>query len=490
MVTTGYLERDVTVGKLKIHYQEWGDESAPAILMLHGFGVSGHMFDEFAERMQDRFHLISVDQRGHGDSDWSDEGDYSREAFVRDLEGFQAKLGIERFVLIGHSMGGLNAVSYTVRHPERVRALVLVDVGPESAKEGVDNITRFTRGPDQLEFEEFVEMAHRFNPRRTVENIRDRMRHRLRQLDNGKWTWKFDERFRKEDSGLQIGGRLSNDETWQLYRDVPVPTLLARGAESDVLTQEIAERVAREMQRARLVVVPAAGHSVPGDNPDDFTAAVREFINDLETGRFEPAAAAEPPALNHLLEADQSARRRPGIMTLVMLGVGAAAILSGVALVLNGRSKKQKKKTTEARKRAARVAEKVVHSDIARRVDLDEAQQRATDLSHELARLSRRGIRQARTAVEEVEFDRAREAALDVLHVLGERTRTAPETVRQAVESVDRKKLKKRGQKAAKQSRSIATSGLGMALALAGRLIAGRPKKKARKKRRLLGWRS
>lgn len=489
MVTTGYLERDVTVGNLKIHYQEWGDESAPAILMLHGFGVSGHMFDEFAERMQDRFHLIALDQRGHGDSDWSNEGDYSREAFVRDIEGFQATVGLQKFILVGHSMGGLNAVAYTVAHPDRVRALVLVDVGPEAAKEGVDNITRFTRGPDQLEFEEFVEMAHRFNPRRTMENIRERMRHRLKQTDNGKWTWKFDERFRKEDSGLQVGSRLTNDEMWQLYRDVGVPTLLVRGAESDVLTQEIAERAAREMQRARLVVVPGAGHSVPGDNPDDFTAAVRDFINDLETGRFEPVAAAEPPALNHLLQADESARRRPGMGTLVMVGVAAAAVLSAAALLMNRRSTKHKK-TQEARKRAARVAERVAHSDIAKRVDLDEAQQRATELSRELARLSRRGIKQARAAVEDVEYDRAREAALDVLHSLGERTRTAPETVRHAVESVDRKKLKKRGKKAARQSRSLAGSGLGLALALAGRLIAGKPRKKARKQRRLIGWRN
>jgi pimeloyl-ACP methyl ester carboxylesterase len=123
MVTTGYLERDVAVDDLKLHYQEWGSTSAPAVLMLHGFGVSGHMFDEFAERMQDQYRLIALDQRGHGDSDWSSDGDYTREAFVADVEGFVAALGLERFILVGHSMGGLNAVSYTVKNPQRVRAL-------------------------------------------------------------------------------------------------------------------------------------------------------------------------------------------------------------------------------------------------------------------------------------------------------------------------------------------------------------------------------
>src|SRR6188508_2837367 len=140
MVTAGYLEHNAAVGNLKLSYQEWGNPNAEPILMLHGFGVSGHMFDEFADRMQDRYRLIALDQRGHGDSDWSEEGDYTRNSFVEDVEGFRKALGLDRFILVGHSMGGLNAVTYVNRYPAHVRALVLVDVGPESAKEGVDNI--------------------------------------------------------------------------------------------------------------------------------------------------------------------------------------------------------------------------------------------------------------------------------------------------------------------------------------------------------------
>ena len=92
MVTTGYLEHDVSVGGLNLHYQEWGSPSAPPIIMLHGFGVSGHMFDEFAERMQDRFRLIALDQRGHGDSSWADDGNYTRQAFVDDLDRKSTRL--------------------------------------------------------------------------------------------------------------------------------------------------------------------------------------------------------------------------------------------------------------------------------------------------------------------------------------------------------------------------------------------------------------
>ena len=484
MVTTGYLERDVFVRDLKLHYQEWGNPDAPAVIMVHGFGVSGHMFDEFAERMQDRYHLLAIDQRGHGDSDWSPDGDYSREAFVQDLEGFRESLGIERFILVGHSMGGLNAVSYTNANPQRVRALVLVDVGPESAKEGVDNIVRFTRGPDELEFEEFVELAHRFNQRRTLENIRERMRHRLKPAESGKWTWKFDKRFREQENGLKIGSELSNDQSWQLFRDVSVPTLLVRGGESDVLSAETAERATREMARARLVTVSGAGHSVPGDNPDEFTAAVREFLSDLEQGQFAPAAASEPPTLERLVEEHEALRRRgPGTLTLVLAGVGAVAALAGAAFVVRQRSAAKKRRNHPVRGRAAGVTSHLPSVSVPG-IDLDQARERAAALVAELSVVGQRGASRARQAVHDVDLERARKAAGDAASALAGASQHAVAAV---PVSVDRKKLAKRGRRAAKSSRSSASKILAVTLFIAGRL-AGR-RKKAKKRGGPMAWR-
>jgi pimeloyl-ACP methyl ester carboxylesterase len=351
VATATYADRDVTVDSLTLHYQEWGDPGSPLILMLHGFGVDGHMFDEFAERMKDQYRLIALHQRGHGDSAWAKDGDYSREAFANDVEAFRVALGLERFVLMGHSMGGMNAVTYTVAHPGRVRALILVDVGPEAAREGVENIMRFTQGPDELEFEEFVQMAHRFNPHRPIENIRERMRHRLKPSESGKWTWKFDRRFRQKESGIRIGSTLSNDEMWDLYRAVTQPVLLIRGGRSDVLTQEVADRAQREMQRARVVVVPDAGHSVPGDNPDGFTAAVETFLADLDAGAFDPQPeAATPPLAELVTENDRAARRRgPSTMTLVLVGAGVAAAVAAIMLTRPSKPKAEKPKADKAK---------------------------------------------------------------------------------------------------------------------------------------------
>jgi len=445
MVTAGYLEHSATVGDLKLSYQEWGNPNAEPIVMLHGFGVSGHMFDEFADRMQDRYRLIALDQRGHGDSDWAEDGNYSRDAFVEDLEGFRKQLGLDRFILVGHSMGGLNAVTYTNRYPERVRALVLVDVGPESAKEGVDNIVRFTRGPDELEFEEFVELAHRFNQRRTLENIRERMRHRLKPTENGKYTWKFDKRFRQPESGLRIGSDGGSDDSWALFRGVSVPTLLIRGGESDVLSQAIAERAATEMQRTRLVVVPGAGHSVPGDNPDSFTEAVQDFLDDFERGEFDAAPASSQPPLEQLLEEhSQATRRGSSMLLLVAAGVAGAFALAGAGVAIKRAQKRRETRRREQEEAAhARRLPVALHA-----IDVDQARERAAEVVARLGMVGSRGTRRARQTLSEVDIEHARAAAQEALAHLGETSRHAPSTIRHAVERVDREKVRSRGSRA------------------------------------------
>lgn len=463
MVTTGYTERSVLVRELKLNYQEWGDPSAPTILALHGFGLSGHMFDEFADRAQDRYHIIALDQRGHGDSDWSPEGDYSRDAFVTDVEEFRKALGLERFILMGHSMGGLNAVFYTNRYPEHVEALILVDVGPEAVKEGVDNIKRFTRGPDELEFEQFVEMAHRFNPRRSIENIRERMSHRLKQLPDGKWTWKFDKRFREDGDSLRVGSELSTDEMWAAFRAVPVPTLVLRGSESDVLSQDVAQRAATEMRQARLVVIPGAGHSVPGDNPDAFTQAVVEFIRDVQSGQFQPPLPEEPATLDEMVQANG---RRGSLTPLALAILGVAAVAVTAAVVVGVRKKK----------RAHRIAR-------LRELDAERARRHAARLTHDVAEKGRRGIKRARSAAKDLDLAQARDLAGDVAG----RVREAPRVAARAVEKADTKALKNKSRGLFGRGRGMTVLGLAAAWQVAG-LLRGRTKRKKRRGRRF-AWR-
>ena len=179
----------------------------------------------------------------------------------------------------------------------------------------------------------------RFNTRRTEENIRERMRHRLRPLENGKWTWKFDKRFREGEGAVRSGSQLSSDELWRRFRELAPPVLLVRGEQSDILSQEVAERVVGEIGAARLVVVPGAGHSVPGDNPDGFTTAVTGFLADIEAGSF-PEAGAEPipipEDIDDLRRGWRARERRfPGMALVAGVAVGVAAVAAAAAFLFS-----------------------------------------------------------------------------------------------------------------------------------------------------------
>lgn len=269
-------DRRVRIGPISLHYLDWGTAGKPPMLLLHGGSQTAHSWDEFARAMCDRYHIVAPDQRGHGDSDWAPDKDYSRAAFLGDLERLIAHLGWDRFILMGLSMGGMNAITYAGTHPDRVERLVIVDVGPEILPKGVEAIRRFvSAGPDEIDsFDEYVAMAHRFNPRRSIENLRDRLGHNLRQQPNGKWSWKFDKVFRDPD-------RLPRPDSaalWDLVGRIRAPSLVVRGEQSDVLDPGIADRMAGILPHGSVVTIPGAGHSVMGDNPPAFREAVEHFL--------------------------------------------------------------------------------------------------------------------------------------------------------------------------------------------------------------------
>lgn len=269
----------VTARGLKFHYVEWGAPSQPPILCLHGITQTAHSWDEVAADLSRNYRVLCLDQRGHGDSDWAPDGDYTRQTQAADVDAVTDALGLSRFVLTGMSMGGINSITFTAAHPHKVRALVVVDVSPEVQRQGVEHIRSFIQASDVLDtFEEFVERAHRFNPRRSLENLRSRLSHNLKQLPDGKWTWKYDKALRSPQRGFQTSA-LQN--LWDDVHAIRCPTLIIKGGESDILSAESAEKLQAAIPNSRLAVVPGAGHSVMGDNPSAFVAAVRPFLQTL-----------------------------------------------------------------------------------------------------------------------------------------------------------------------------------------------------------------
>ena len=275
-------DRYASANGLRFHYLEWGDPANPPMLLLHGFAQTCHSWDFIALTFSDRFHVISMDQRGHGDTDWAPDGDYSPEAHRADTDAFAQAIGLDGFVLIGLSMGGRNALTYAANHPERVRAVAIVDAAPENLRAGGENIRRFVQQDDELgSVEEFVERVLKYNPRRSAQQVRGSIMHNLKQLPNGNWTWKYDKLLRSSDARWRSDPGLS-DRLWGYVDSLKPPTLVVRGAKSDLIATQTAEDMQRRMPNGHLATVEGAGHLVPGDNPAGFATAVSEFLASLE----------------------------------------------------------------------------------------------------------------------------------------------------------------------------------------------------------------
>lgn len=269
-------DRYIAAGGLRFHYVEWGVASHPTLLCLHGITQTAHSWDEVADDLSHDYRVLCLDQRGHGDSAWAPDGDYTRQTQAADLDAITDALGVSRVLLAGMSMGGMNAITFTARCPDKVHALIIVDVSPEIQRQGVEHIRSFIQASDELDsFEEFVQRAHQFNPRRSLENIRSRLSHNLKQLPNGKWTWKYDKALRSPTRAFQASAAVS---LWDDVHAIRCPTLIIKGGESDILSAESATKLQQAIPGSRLAVVSGAGHSVMGDNPGEFVAATRPFL--------------------------------------------------------------------------------------------------------------------------------------------------------------------------------------------------------------------
>ncbi len=268
--------RTFDTSELRLSYTEWGDRGLPAVVLLHGFAQTSHAWDLITLGLADRFHLISLDQRGHGDSEWATDGDYSLETQQNDLDEFIKSLGVSVINLVGLSMGGRNAYVFASRNPHLISNLVVVDTGPNGMRSGRSRIRNFVTMPDELDtFEEFVERVHFYVPQRSLDQIRNSLLNNIRQMENGKWTWKYDRLLRDPNYRRQAA---SQDQLWAYWESVKCPSLIIRGGNSDVLTSETVAEMTSRNPFSESAVVLESGHLVPGDNPAGFLRVIRPWL--------------------------------------------------------------------------------------------------------------------------------------------------------------------------------------------------------------------
>lgn len=268
-----------------------GNPDDPAVLLFHGGGQTRHSWGTTVRSLAAAgFYVASVDLRGHGESDWSPTGDYRLDAFADDVTSVARRF--DRPVMVGASLGGVASLAACGRtvNADLARGLVLVDVGPHIEIDGANRIGSFMAEHLESGFatlDEVADAIQRYNPHRPRPSHLDGLRKNLRHRD-GRWYWHWDPAF--------ITGRMGSTDETRITTDgfggqramleaaaraIHIPTMLVRGRESDLLSEQGARAFLELVPHAEFVDVAGAGHMVAGDRNDVFNDAIVGFVTRL-----------------------------------------------------------------------------------------------------------------------------------------------------------------------------------------------------------------
>ena len=279
-------DRWVKLNGINFHYLDWGNAHLPPLVLLHGGSLTAHTWDMACLILRHHYHCIALDQRGHGDTDWTPEDQLSEDngdLMAADTKAFLDYLAYPRVILCGMSMGGMNSLRYAPQNPDRLYRLVIVDIAPRTMREGQLEMEAFRNETETMRnFEDFLERAIKFNPQRKPAHLQYSLLHSLKQVEDG-WTWKQDHRRYERTQGqteeqMQAERDRRTEELWSEVKGITTPTLLMRGEISKILSKEAADEMVEAMVDAEQVLVKGATHSVQGDNPKDFANELHAFI--------------------------------------------------------------------------------------------------------------------------------------------------------------------------------------------------------------------
>ncbi|MBA4286414.1 MAG: alpha/beta hydrolase [Xanthomonadaceae bacterium] len=255
-----------------------GDPAAPAVILSHGGGQTRHSWGAAMQRLlADGYHVINVDARGHGDSDWSPKGDYGIDRMCADLRGIATTLPAPP-ALVGASMGGAASL-LAASEAGSARALVLVDVVPRLNREGAERIVEFMRArPDGFaSLEEAADVVAAYYPQRRRPRDPTGLLKNLRLRGDGRLHWHWDPALVADPDGVSEPPRFT-EKLYTAAARIRVPTLLVRGLESDVVTDYGVAEFRACLPALEVCDVAAAGHMVAGDRNDAFNDGVAGFL--------------------------------------------------------------------------------------------------------------------------------------------------------------------------------------------------------------------
>ncbi|HBK08109.1 MAG TPA: hypothetical protein DDZ81_20025 [Acetobacteraceae bacterium] len=278
-----YRSCNIVLRQMRFHFLEWGHADAPTIVLLHGGHQSAHSWDLVSLHLAQRYRVLALDQRGHGDSEWSRDVTYSNHEMSLDAEAFIGAMGLHKPILMGHSMGGRNTMLLLRRNQAQVRAAVIVDVGPELSERGRAAIGGFVQANQEFDdLDHFVRNVRQYDPYRSREHIERTVKYNMLERADGKYVSKCDSTPRR--LGIVRASGPQENITLDDAAGFDLPVLLVRGANSNILESDAAERFASAMPHGQLVTVPDCGHNVHGQNTKGFIGAVGPFLERSAAG--------------------------------------------------------------------------------------------------------------------------------------------------------------------------------------------------------------
>jgi pimeloyl-ACP methyl ester carboxylesterase len=248
------------------------------VLFLHGGSLTARTWDLVCLALRRDFRCLALDMRGHGDSEWPADADYRVETMAADIGAFADAVGLERFMLVGHSWGGISSMEYAGDEHERLRGLVLVDTCPDLHVDAGERIRTLPDSTGDLHtLDDYVDRIRALNPGRDERLVRRNLGHNLRETPSGRWIWKWDARrmagVKLEDLAVRF------DALWDQIAKIGCPTLVVRGERSDVLLPEDVAKLVATLPDGTGAEVKGARHTVQGSNPAGFVEVLRPFLS-------------------------------------------------------------------------------------------------------------------------------------------------------------------------------------------------------------------
>lgn len=283
------LEQKIQVNGLTLTYTAFGHDSSPRVIFAHGGGQTRYAWKGAARSLgQQGFNAIALDLRGHGDSDWAEDGDYTLEAFGRDLVTIADQLGVGRGKphIVGASLGGLGAiVGAGLIKPGAFASVTLVDITPNMEAAGVAKVVGFMAEHSSEGFatlEDAADVIAQYMPHRPRPKDLEGLRKNLKQGADKRWRWHWDPAFIHgvmKRSAVDKAGDLE-----QAVRNINVPIHLVRGRMSELVSEDSVKAFKALVPDAHYTDVAGARHMVAGDSNDVFTVAVSDFLRQHSEG--------------------------------------------------------------------------------------------------------------------------------------------------------------------------------------------------------------